>query len=354
MGQMREGARHEASKRKLGKARKQGENGFSRELTGAAGFLAVLAVLWFAGAAWLDELAGLATEAFSGQAEGLSTRCLELAFRVMGSLGGAAALVTFVVGLAQVGPRFKLRLQFERLDPIKGLGRVFSRERLTDLLWMMIRLAVLGVVAFVVLRILPFGSLWPAADSLAPWVLGLGRAMKEPVACLCLTVIVLALADQRLQRRRFLRKQRMTDDERKREHKEQEGDPALGAERKRRHKEILQGGLGDLRRASVLVVNPTHVAAALSYRPEEDPAPVLLLSGSGALAQRMRLEASRLGLPLIEHVPLARALLRCQAGECIPENLYQAAAEVLKALEPGVSEIRTSVRNVRSGSRIQE
>ena len=333
MAKPKDNARHEASARKLRQARRRGEQPHSKELGQALGFLALGTVLLFWGEDWLQELGALAREAFSGQVRDSGGRALGLLGRVVGACGLAMAFGATLPALDKVGFHFRLRWDFARLNPLSGLGRLFSRERLADLAWMLLRLVVIGLVAW-----LSLGTVIPLLfrvqpEDLGPWALAVGASVKGPLFWIGLTGLLLGLGDWRLQRRRFLRKQRMSDDERKREHKEQEGDPGLKNERRRRHRELIKGSLADLRQAKVLVINPSHVAAALRYRPEEDAAPVLLVAGSGAMAQRMRSEAVRLGLPLMEHVPLARALLHCPVGECIPGELFAAAAEVLRALE---------------------
>jgi type III secretion protein U len=82
----------------------------------------------------------------------------------------------------------------------------------------------------------------------------------------------------------------------------------------------------------VVVVNPVHLAVALCYRPDEDPAPWVVASGSGGRAARIRAEAERLGIPVVQQVALARVLSNLEPGEEIPESAYRAAAEVIRAV----------------------
>jgi type III secretion protein U len=89
--------------------------------------------------------------------------------------------------------------------------------------------------------------------------------------------------------------------------------------------------VGNVRHASVVVVNPTHVACALRYEEAEgDAAPVVVASGEGDLAQRIIRAAHDYGVPVVRDVPLARALIELEVGDAIPEALYEAVAEILR------------------------
>jgi FlhB-like protein len=125
----------------------------------------------------------------------------------------------------------------------------------------------------------------------------------------------------------------MSKDEIKREHRESEGDPEIKAARRRAHQEMLAGAtLNAVKNATVLVVNPTHLANALRYRDDEDDAPEVIAQGRGELAQKMIDAARAWGIPVVRDVPLARALSDLEVGDQIPEALYEAVAEVLREI----------------------
>ena len=103
----------------------------------------------------------------------------------------------------------------------------------------------------------------------------------------------------------------MSKDEVKREYKEMEGDPQVKGKRKQLHQEMLsQNALGNVRKAKVLVTNPTHYAVALDYEKDRTPLPVILAKGEGFLAQRMIRVAQEEGIPIMRNVPLARRLAK--------------------------------------------
>jgi type III secretion protein U len=120
----------------------------------------------------------------------------------------------------------------------------------------------------------------------------------------------------------------MTRREVARERRDEEGDPRLRAERRRLHRAL--SALAPLRRATCLVVNPTHLAVALEHAPGGDDAPRVAAKGRGRAAARLRAAARRLGVPVVEDPALARALYRlADVGDEIPEELYEAAAAVI-------------------------
>jgi type III secretion protein U len=144
-------------------------------------------------------------------------------------------------------------------------------------------------------------------------------------------LLALGVADYALARRRHLKDLMMTREEVKREYKESEGDPHHKAQRKALHRQFAQGGAArGVQKATAVIVNPTHIAVALRYDNKECEAPYLVAKGCEADALALRREAQRRGIPVVRDVPLARSLIHYDIGEQIPEELYQAAAVVLR------------------------
>ena len=144
--------------------------------------------------------------------------------------------------------------------------------------------------------------------------------------------IVIAVADYAFQKRQYLKKLMMTKEEVKREYKESEGDPMIKSKRRQLHRELMTNNmLQNVRRASVVVTNPTRIAVALIYDGEETPLPLIAAKGENLLARRIIEIAREEGIPVMENVPLARALH--QNGEIdryIPSDLIEPVAEVLR------------------------
>jgi flagellar biosynthetic protein FlhB len=144
-------------------------------------------------------------------------------------------------------------------------------------------------------------------------------------------LVVLAILDLVLARRRFAKDARMSKKEIADEHKEDEGDPKMrGKRRARAAKVAKQRAVAEVKNATVLVVNPTHIAIALRYEPGKDAAPHVLAKGQDEIALRMREEARARRVPIVEDRPLARAMYAsAKAGRPIPIELYEAVARVI-------------------------
>ncbi|WP_309897440.1 EscU/YscU/HrcU family type III secretion system export apparatus switch protein [Archangium sp.] len=247
---------------------------------------------------------------------------------LLGSLAVSVATVGFELNTEHVTPKL------ERINPAEGLKKLFSVKPF-------IELGKALLVATVVVWLV-----WSAAVEAGPdvlrsaWLegtLGLEHALGllgPLVIRLAWVLVVLGVGDYALARRRHVKDLMMTREEVKREHKESEGDPHHKSQRKALHRQLAAGGPArGVQKASVVVVNPTHIAVALRYATEDCEAPYLVAKGREADALGLRREAERLGIPVVRDVPLARSLVHYDVGEEIPEELYQAAAAVLRVAQ---------------------
>jgi type III secretion protein U len=325
--------------KRLREAREKGQTPRSRLLSGAAATFAALVAVggtWAGGAAnlvrWTRGLlsAGAPRPAAEVGLEGV----LALA-RLAGPPLAAAAVAAGAVGLVSAGLSFRLALvapKLERLDPIAGFRRMFGWRPWAEVLK---SLAVAAALAWI---------LWDGATAAAPSalraVLGGGEtALAVPLAALLRTLeraaalaLVLGAADYALARRRHMKDLMMSREDIRQEHKQSEGDPQHKARRRAAHRQLGQRGPArGVRTATAVVVNPTHVAVALRYAPEECDAPYLVAKGREAEALSLRRQAERLGIPIVRDVPLARTLVHYDVGEEVPEELYRAVAAVLSA-----------------------
>jgi flagellar biosynthetic protein FlhB len=124
--------------------------------------------------------------------------------------------------------------------------------------------------------------------------------------------------------------QMMSKDDQKKEYKESEGDPHHKAKRKELHHEILEGAqMQAVKKADVVVTNPDHVAVALQYDKDRDGAPRVIAKGMNLRAEALKALAKEADVATLRNVPLAHALLRTEVGQEVPEDLYDAVAEVL-------------------------
>ena len=248
----------------------------------------------------------------------------------------ALVMGTALIGvLAQTGVLFAFKAampKMENLDPKRWFGKVFSLKNLVELLKNIIKVAVLGgVVFFILKKYLPQLFLMSRAGVGALWTV-LGSAISDMVLYSAAAFCVVAAGDYLYQRYQYNKNHMMSKDEVKQEFKESEGDPQIKGKRKQLHKEMAaQNTLGNVRKAKVLVTNPTHYAVALDYEKDRTPLPVILAKGEGLLAKRMVEVARQEGIPIMENVPLARALYRDGTENAyIPKDLIGPVAEVLR------------------------
>jgi type III secretion protein U len=130
---------------------------------------------------------------------------------------------------------------------------------------------------------------------------------------------------------RYIKRLKMSRRDIRQEHKDNEGDPMLKQQRRQMHEEWAnQNAVASAGKANVLLTNPTHLAIALDYDPNECPVPVVAAKGEGPLAAAMRAEAEREGVPIVRNVPLARTIFATAGpGEMIPEDHFDAIAEII-------------------------
>jgi flagellar biosynthesis protein FlhB len=246
----------------------------------------------------------------------------------------AAAVSSAVVSLVQTGGVIatkRLTPNLSKLDPINGLEQLVSAQRLVAVL----RAALFaGAVAWFVNDAIRSNaaSFARSAGNLESAFTLAGRVAKDVALKASVVGLFLAVLDVVVTRRSWRKKLMMSKEEVKREHKESEGDPQVKAARERAHHEMLAATtIANVRKATVVVVNPTHIACALKYEEGDgDAAPVLVASGHGELAKRIVEAAAQYGVPVLRDVPLARALVELEIGDEVPEVLYEAVAEILR------------------------
>jgi flagellar biosynthesis protein FlhB len=329
----------EPTPRRLRQAREKGQIAQSGDFTSAAGFLAGAGALTAGAGALARELervtrAGLeraaAGEVTAGALAPVLGDVLRLSLPVVGAAFGAAVVVGFLQsgGLLTLQP---LAPRADKLNPLAGLGRLVSRDRLFELGKALVKMAIVAAVAWTAIRPhlgeLPrLAGAPPARAAAFTWSLVSSLLVRVAVA-----YAVVGVADLLWQRWRWRRGLRMTREEVKREHKEDEGDPQHKAERRRLHQEILRHAMVEaVRSADVVVVNPEHIAVALRWAEGEMQAPEVVAKGEDLVAQQIREVARQFGVPVYRDVALARSLHQLELGDEIPEDLYDAVAEVLR------------------------
>ncbi len=220
----------------------------------------------------------------------------------------------------------------KKLNVINNVKNIFGKKNLVEFLKSNLKIAVLSAVLYVILRdALPILMTIPQAG-LAGVGVALGMLLKSLMVKVSVAYAIIAAADFAWQRHQHTKDLMMSKDEVKQEYKEAEGDPHIKHQRKHLHQEMLQeGAVQKTRQASVVVTNPTHLAIAIQYEDGKTPLPIVLAKGEGALAARMVQAAREAGIPVLENVPLAWALMDTAAiDQYIPSELIEPVAEVLR------------------------
>jgi type III secretion protein U len=335
----------EPTPRRLRKAREEGDSGASVFAAQSVGFVVAVALA----PAALQALASYAsndlheatTRAFEPNVVGrfdpiaFAKAIAMLTVPILAAVGLAGGIVLFAqTGGAVASKRIGLRL--ERLNPIAGMKGLFSIGRLFAVARSLIGACIVGWLAWSTLRdhLVDLARLSGRVRWAGIVVSETGRGLAWRAA---LVGLALGGADLLVTRRSHRNRLRMTKHEVRREYKESEGDPQLRAARERAYQELVaQATIGNVRTASVVIVNPTHLACALRYDEKEgDEAPAVVASGEGDLAARIVQAARDYGVPVVRDVPLAQALVELEVGAVIPEALYEAVAEILREIWGG-------------------
>jgi type III secretion protein U len=248
----------------------------------------------------------------------------------------AAAALFAAVGMAmQVGLELSteaVKPSPEKINPMAGLKRIFSMLTMITLVQAVVKAVIFGAVLWTLItRLLPMltGSAYHSVGAIGTisWA-----AIHRILVFAAVLFLVMGVLDYAIQRWQFMKNQRMSPDEVKREHKGQEGDPLIKSKRK----EIARQDANSTPKrravasANAVVVNPTHFAVAIRYRPEEFGLPVIVAKGMDAQALKIRRFAQEQGVAIFSNPPLARALYRVPLNASVPEEHFEAVAAVLR------------------------
>jgi len=247
-------------------------------------------------------------------------------------------LIALLSNYFQVGPLFvfdPIKPKAEKISVISGFKKIFSMKNLFEFIKSMIKIVFLSILVYLVI-VRNISDLikipYCGETCLLPVV---GRMVLLLLINSVVAFVVVAVVDYVFQKAQHIKELKMSKDEIKREYKEMEGNPEIKSQRKYIHKEILNSDMrAQVSGSSVIVANPTHVAIGLHYKKGENPLPVITLKGLDAVALKYRYIAEQEGVPVVENIWLARALLaQSEVGGYIPEGLIEPVAEIFSWLE---------------------
>ena len=332
------------SRKKKQDSRDKGDVPHSKDLTQAVLVVAVLSYLMLRAAAITSTLAELVVAPAAWLHLPLH-QALPLAWMRMSDafvqLLGPIIAIVFLLGLLsdglQVGALIawkKLNPSLKRLNAVDNVKNVFSKKNLIEFLKSIVKIAFLGALAALVLRdslsdllLLPEGNVGIVAQAL-------GSMLGVLLWNIAAAYGTIGLIDFFWQRTQFTKGIMMSKDEVKRERKDSDGDPLIKEKRRNLRHEAAEEAPGPASTgSSVLVTNPTHVAIGLYYDPTLNRLPRITAKAHGAAARRLRETARRAGIPIVEDVPLARALLAwADIGDDVPNTLLEPVANVLRGV----------------------
>lgn len=332
----------EATPRRIEKAREEGQVARSLELTTFTVLLASAAGILFLGAGLMDKLlrimkAGMVVEReLAFQPQLMLVRLYHLTIEGLISMAPLLFLLLVVAFFAPMllsGWMFSTKAlipKFDRIDPIKGLGRIFSVNSLIELVKAILKTVIIGGVSALVI--------WSNKDNVmalmtVPVDLGVSRTGDFLAMSFLLIIgamILVVAIDIPYKIWEHAKELRMTKEDVRKEHKESDGDPFVKARIRSLQREAARRRMmSEIPKADVIVTNPTHYAVALRYQ-SNMRAPKVVAKGVHLLATRIREVAEAHRIPILEAPPLARALYHHAELESeIPEKLYTAVAEVL-------------------------
>lgn len=349
---MAEGAEdktEQASGRKLQQARASGDVPKSQDLPQVMSLIGVCGVLAFQGGSICRNLAGdllpfiAHPEQLIGSLQGdggmtIATDLFMDVLPVMLTILGAATLFGVAGNVLQTGLLFapeKVGINFEKLaekfNLLESFKRMFGIDGLMQFLKTVLKLIATGFIVWMVLKNRTGDLLALTRGSPVLILPYSAEALKAVALSVCVFLFVGAGADYLWQRFRFMERMKMSKQEVKEEFKQTEGDPHIKAKlRALRMQKSRQRMMANVAKATVVVTNPTHYAVALQYELGESVAPVCVAKGMDSVALRIREEAGKHDVPIVEDPPLARALYASmEIDDVIPEAHFAAVAKLI-------------------------
>ena len=245
-----------------------------------------------------------------------------------------AVIAGIAANLLQVGFLFTtepLKFDLKKIDPIKGAKRIFSIRALVELLKSFLKIIFIGVITFSIIWIYKDDMMMLSMKSVESAISFFGYMTIVMGIAATIALLLLSILDYVYQRYDFEKNIRMSKQDIKDEHKNVEGDPLIRSRIKEKQRQIAtRRMMSEIPSADVVITNPTHFAVAIQYDETKASAPIVVAKGTGYLAQKIKEIAKAHDVITVENKPLARALYRTvEVDEVIPEQFYQAVAEIL-------------------------
>lgn len=342
MAEDQEERTEEATEARREEFRKRGQVAMTRELSTAVFFLISAGLIYVLGKFFLQNINEVFTQSMGGEfiqkiREGHVSEVLgNIGYKII-ILTAPLFFISMIIGVvSQVLQTGFLQVEdaltpnFNKLNPLNSLGRIFSLKGVIELLKSTLKLTVISFIMYSLLkseiRQIPYLSGF-SIEQLLSYVGGIVYKLLIGTGTF---MLVLAVADYFFQKWQLEKEMMMTKQEIKEEHKSRDGDPLIKARIRKVQKEIANRKMmTEVPKADVIITNPTHIAVAIRYS-DKLPAPQMIAKGADFMAEKIKEIARENQIPIIENKPLARTIFKTmKVGQVIPRELFVAVAEVL-------------------------
>jgi len=331
----------EPTARRLEKAREEGQFATSRDLTTLVLLLVAFLFIFTSGPLLVQQMVAMMREglSFSDPDRWVDSMVQWTFGSFLGLIGLLALLIIPLLlvcvfaplSLSGFRPVFAFKMNWGRLDPIKGLGRLVSLSTTAELVKTILKaFLILGVGMTYLIALLGNVSTLIHQDfSVA--IVNTSELIFNGALLLLAPLVLIAVGDAIFQKFNFSRQMRMSQEEVKQEMKDTEGSPEIKSKLRQRQRQIAQSRMmAAIERADVVVANPDHYSIALRYDQATMAAPVVVAKGLDALALRIQDVAREHSVPIARIPPLARLMhARLEIGDPEPEQLFEAIAKIL-------------------------
>ena len=332
----------EATAKRRADFRKKGQVAQSKEVQTAA-LLTILLLFWFfyLGTFW-DKLSALLLTIWQSldSFDGSMSATMNLAYFLVMDCAILMAPLFFLVVIIgifssffQIGWLFTtkpLMPDLNKLNPISGFSRMFSKKSIVELLKSLAKVILVGWVAYSTIIDKFPEALLQTDTTIFSTLIFMAQTAGLVLAKVCGVMILIAFIDFFYQKWEMEEKMKMTKQEQKEEFKETEGDPHIKAQIRYIQQEVARRRMmADIPEADVVITNPTHISVALRYKSGEDNAPIVIAKGADFVAMKIREIARENDIPIIENPPVARMLHKIDLGGIIPEEMFNVVAEIL-------------------------
>lgn len=335
-----------ATPKKLRDARKKGQVAKSQDFPAAFTFIVSIALVLIFSTKIYATLSVFMADMFKSVGKNIDLqkgagiyiyRCIEIIFMTSFPIMAMTCIVGIFVNFIIIGPLFSVQAMkpdLKRLNPIDNLKNLFKLKTFVELLKSIFKITGAVILIYSVMK----DSLGEIISTVGLPLMGTALIFSDFLFKVIVRVgiffLAIAIFDLIFQKKNFAKQMMMEKFEVKQEYKDTEGDPHIkGRRRQMAHEIAYQDGPSSVKRAKTVITNPTHIAVALEYKEQEDPAPKILTMGKGNVADKIISVAQEYNIPIMRNVPLAHELFEFGAvSQFIPEKTYSAVAEILKWL----------------------